>query len=112
MGLRIAEIDQHAVAHVFRHKAAEAANRLGDAFLIGRNDLAKSSGSMRAESAVEPTRSENITVTWRRSAESGGSAQRWTQATAIPEFPLLESFSSAIARKQLAPMAKREHQAL
>ena len=28
----------------------------------------RSSGSMRAESAVEPTRSENITVTWRRSA--------------------------------------------
>src|SRR5215813_12722751 len=27
-----------------------------------------SSGSMRAESAVEPTKSENITVTWRRSA--------------------------------------------
>ena len=41
MGLRIAEIDQHAVAHVFRHEAAEAAHRLGDAFLIGRNDLAQ-----------------------------------------------------------------------
>ena len=27
---------------------------------------------MRAESAVEPTRSENITVTWRRSAVSWG----------------------------------------
>src|SRR5215467_5586208 len=29
---------------------------------------------MRAESAVEPTRSENITVTWRRSARSSGAA--------------------------------------
>ena len=29
---------------------------------------------MRAESAVEPTRSENITVTWRRSARSSGGA--------------------------------------
>ena len=28
---------------------------------------------MCAESAVEPTRSENITVTWRRSAVSGSS---------------------------------------
>ena len=28
----------------------------------------KSSGSIRADKAVEPTRSENITVTWRRSA--------------------------------------------
>src|SRR6516225_258627 len=30
----------------------------------------RSSGSIRAESEVEPTRSENITVTCRRSAES------------------------------------------
>ena len=30
----------------------------------------RSSGSMRADSAVEPTKSENITVTWRRSALS------------------------------------------
>ena len=29
---------------------------------------------MRAESAVEPTKSENITVTWRRSARSSGGA--------------------------------------
>ena len=29
---------------------------------------------MRADSAVEPTRSENITVTWRRSARSSGCA--------------------------------------
>ena len=34
----------------------------------------KSSGSMRADSAVEPTKSENITVTWRRSAVSLGDA--------------------------------------
>ena len=30
----------------------------------------RSSGSRRADSAVEPTRSQNITVTWRRSAAS------------------------------------------
>ena len=29
---------------------------------------------MRADSAVEPTKSENITVTWRRSARSSGEA--------------------------------------
>src|SRR6516164_9080434 len=34
----------------------------------------KSSGSIRAERAVEPTKSENITVTWRRSAASCGRA--------------------------------------
>jgi hypothetical protein len=32
----------------------------------------KSSGSILAENAVEPTRSQNITVTWRRSAASRG----------------------------------------
>jgi hypothetical protein len=32
----------------------------------------RSSGSIRADKAVEPTRSENITVTWRRSAVSRG----------------------------------------
>ena len=41
MGLRIAEVDEHAVAHVFGHEAVEAAHGLGDAFLIGRNDLAQ-----------------------------------------------------------------------
>ena len=30
----------------------------------------KSSGSIRAERTVEPTRSENITLFWRRSARS------------------------------------------
>jgi Cupin superfamily (DUF985) len=41
MRLRVAEIHQHAVAHVLRHEPAEAANGLRDAFLIGRNDLAQ-----------------------------------------------------------------------
>ena len=41
MGLRIAEVHQHAVAHVLRHEPAEALHGLGDALLIGRNDLAQ-----------------------------------------------------------------------
>ena len=72
MGLRIAEINEHTIAHVLRYETAEATHGLGDAFLVGRNDSRRSSGSMRAESAVEPTKSENITVTWRRSAVSWG----------------------------------------
>src|SRR5215831_13157313 len=35
-----------------------------------------SSGSRRADSAVDPTKSENITVTWRRSARSSGGTPR------------------------------------
>ena len=41
VGLRIAEIDQHAVAHVLRDEPAEAVHGLRDALLIGRNDLAQ-----------------------------------------------------------------------
>ena len=41
MRLRIAEIDQHAVAHVFGDEAVETAHGLGDALLIGGNDLAQ-----------------------------------------------------------------------
>src|SRR6185436_15456425 len=37
----------------------------------------RSSGSIRAESAVEPTRSENITVTWRRFGAVGSFWLRW-----------------------------------
>jgi hypothetical protein len=73
MRLRVTEVHQHPIAHVLRDKAAEAHHSLCDALLIGRDNLArKSSGSMRADSAVEPTKSENITVTCRRSAVSWG----------------------------------------
>ena len=41
MGLRIAEINEDAVAQVFRNKPTEAAHGLGDALLIGGNDLAE-----------------------------------------------------------------------
>ena len=41
VGLRIAEVDEHPVAHVLRHEPAEALHGLGDAFLIGRNDLSQ-----------------------------------------------------------------------
>jgi hypothetical protein len=54
----------------------------------------KSSGSMRADRAVEPTKSENITVTWRRSAASCG-------------FGLVSTAGSGVAGGALAswPMA-------
>ena len=41
MGLRIAQIHEHTIAHVFRNEAAEALHGLRDALLIGRNDLAE-----------------------------------------------------------------------
>ena len=47
--LRVAEIDQHAVAHVLGDKAVEAADRLGDAAVIGADHLAQVLG-------IEPRR--------------------------------------------------------
>ena len=64
MGLRIAEVDKDAVAHVLRDKATEAQHGFSDAFLISRDNLlANPPGPCATESAVEPTKSENITVT-------------------------------------------------
>jgi hypothetical protein len=41
VGLRIAKIHEHPVAHVLRYEAAEALHGLRDALLIGGNDLAE-----------------------------------------------------------------------
>ena len=40
MGLRIPEVDQHAVAHVLCDEATKPLHSLGDALLIGGDDLA------------------------------------------------------------------------
>ena len=39
MRLRVAEIDQHPVAHVLGDKAVEAADRLGDGAVVGADQL-------------------------------------------------------------------------
>ena len=71
MRLRVAEINQHAVAHVLGDKAIEPGDDLGDGAVIGGDDLAQILGIERAPtSAVEPTRSQNITVSCRRSAST------------------------------------------
>jgi hypothetical protein len=41
MRLRVAEIDQHPVAHVFGDKAGEPRRRNGDAAVVGADDLAQ-----------------------------------------------------------------------
>ena len=56
-----------------------------------------SSGSSRADIAVEPTRSQNITVSWRRSAASG--AGSCADEVAITESDAAES--SEIAESSL-----------
>ena len=64
----------------------------------------RSSGSMRAERAVEPTRSENITVTWRRSARSSGEALGALDpvaTSAAGALPLASALRTAIASRSL-----------
>src|SRR6202035_3216956 len=63
-----------------------------------------SSGSSRAESAVEPTRSQNMTVSWRRSAGAAGE-----EGGALPTLGLLAVSGSDTAsfsphsKQNLAP---------
>ena len=57
MGLRVAEIHEHAVAHVLRYEPAEAMHGLGDTFLVGRNDIAQ---VLRIHSRRECRRTDEV----------------------------------------------------
>ena len=111
VGLRIAEIDEHAVAQIFGHETAVAAHRLGDACLIGRNQLAQVFGVHRPESAVEPTRSENMTVTWRRSAESCGCGAMGCRRLSLRR-PRLDAFKVGNRAQHFAPITEKDTQLL
>ena len=65
---------------------------------------------MRAESAVEPTRSENITVTWRRSARSSGCALGALDVVAASTegaLPLASLRRAAMASSSFTAVPKR-----
>ena len=63
--VRVTKVDEHPIAHVLGHEAVEPSDRPRDALMIGADH-----GTRFVESAVEPTRSVNMTVSWRRSASS------------------------------------------
>ena len=68
----------------------------------------RSSGSKRADRAVEPTRSENITVTWRRSARSSGCAlEALDVVAASTEAPARVVTQSSDGIQQLHTVPKR-----
>ena len=98
MGLRIAEIDEHAVAHVFGHEATEAAHGLGDAFLIGRNDLAQ---VLRVHAGRERRRADQVREHHRDLAALGGVLRGlgWSYSpNGDAGFVLPTTLRSAIAR--------------
>src|SRR5262249_52660070 len=70
----IPEVHQDPITHVFRYEAGEALHGLCNAPLVSRNDFAEVFRVHAGGEAVEPTRSESITVTWRRSARASGGA--------------------------------------
>ena len=67
MGRGIAKIDQCFIAEILGNMALIMLDDRSD-LLVGADDARKSSGSSWPESCVEPTRSQNITVSCRRSA--------------------------------------------
>ena len=69
---RPAKIGQHAISHVARDEAAEARNCPGHAGLIIADQFAKVFGVQIDDSAVDPARSQNITLMWRRSGTDEG----------------------------------------
>jgi hypothetical protein len=77
-----------------------------------RAEWSRARRSMRAESAVEPTKSENITVTWRRSARSSGTLAGLAVVAASPEgaVPLALGRSAAMASSSLSrcPTLRRQ----
>jgi hypothetical protein len=57
VSLGVAEVDQHAIAHVFGHEPSQALHGLCYALLIGRNDLAK---ILRVHSRRECRRADEV----------------------------------------------------
>src|ERR1700730_16338787 len=65
-----------------------------------------SSGSRRADSAVEPTRSQNMTVSWRRSAdavarEMGAAVAGFGRASELSAVSVLPHFEQNLAPARL-----------
>ena len=69
MGPRIAEIHQHAVAHILRHEPAEAADRVSDTSVIVRNDFPQ---VFRVQAGGERGRTDQVAEHDRDLATLGG----------------------------------------
>jgi len=110
MGLRITEIDEDAVAHIFRHEPAEPAHGLGDAFLISRNNLAQILG---VHARGEGRRADKVREHHRDLAAFGGIMRLRRNGCRSRRSKLWRTFLDTIQlgyrAQQLTPMTKRGH---
>ena len=102
MRFRIAEIDQHAVAHILGDKAGKAGDRVGDAAMIRANDLAQILG---IEARRQRSRADQI-------AEHQGQLAPLGRAEHIPRYRRRCSRNRTAAqrgdrRQQPAPITDR-----
>jgi hypothetical protein len=79
--LGIAEIGHHAVAEVLSNVPAKALDGWAAARWYSATISRHSSGSIRDAISVEPTRSQNSTVKWRRSPVRGSAFARAGETT-------------------------------
>jgi hypothetical protein len=76
---------------------------VADSTVKGGDDLAQILGSSRADSGVEPTRSQNITVSTRRSASADRASSDGAPLTAAPSS--LRSAAIALSSSRRWPTA-------
>ena len=109
MGARIAEVNQNAVAHELGDEAVVAADRLGAPGLKRGDHIAQVFGVHRLGKRGHPTRSQNITVNWRRSASActGVAAGAGTGAGGAGVGAEERGGWAPIAGKELPAMADR-----
>ena len=106
MGLRIAEVHEHAVAHVLRHEPAEALHSLGDALLIGGNDLAQ---VLRVHARRECRRADEVREHHRDLAALGSVLMAWARRCRLAASVLGRLAGIARYRAQhLQSMTERE----
>ncbi len=106
MRLRIAEINEHAVAHVFGDKAGEPPDRFGDATVIGADDLAQVLG---IKARRQRRRTDQIAKHHRQLPALGLGGSRRTRAGRRRHGGRNRHAEGGNRVQQLAPVADRGH---
>ena len=106
MRLRISEINQHAVAHVFGDKAVKAADRLGDSAVVAPDQLAQILGVVPGR---ERGRTYDIAEHHRQLPAFGVDLCRCTKGKRRHRGGRNRHAEAGDRVEQLAPMADRGH---